>query len=593
MDQQSAISEITLLNLVIRKGYLDADEVERLTEVAREKDLATLDVAYEQGLLDPQQVENLIPLTDPTNFIPDYELLDLLGSGGMGAVYKARQLNLDRIVALKLMKLSDASSATRSQQEARLVARLRHPNIVAAYDYGLCQGRIYLAMELVDGETLQEWITREGPLPERTALLLLRQVTAALSHAGAQGITHRDIKPANLLLTRDDTALHRDSNLPLVKVADFGLARATTNEQDKTRLTLDGSTIGTPSYAAPEQMKDSHVDQRADIYSLGATLFFMLMGRSPYANKSVMQVISAKWNGDTDWSRTFPAPVSQGCSELCAAMTAPDVNERIARYEDVLHRIDDLLEQTTVSTPAPRPDIWASKSKHFLIGGGVLLAALLIVGFVMIPRQAAAPPGPVHVDLIPADRPLAPLFNGVSVPLRGAQSGTWVTAAEDLGDGLTGATVLAGTDGAHEFRLPSGDISYYQLTLSINPLEGAEVTVLLGSSPRQQPAIRLAGNQIIMGLIDGPSGEFRPSVNLVTVAFDQSGDQPHYQQLTILHQPDGWVVSANGTSLGGIHHEQEAQTRTVELLVRNGTAHFSDFGVLQLEPRSGNRPETP
>jgi len=585
MDQQSAISEATLIDLVIRKGYLEADEVERLMEVAREKDASTLDVAYEQGLLDPQQVENLIPLTDPRNFIPEYELLDLLGSGGMGAVYKARQLNLDRVVALKLMKLSDASSATRSQQEARLVARLRHPNIVAAYDYGLCQGRIYLAMELVDGETLQEWITREGPLQERTALLLLRQVTAALSHAGAQGITHRDIKPANLLITRDDTALHRDSNLPLVKVADFGLARATTSEQDKTRLTLDGSTIGTPSYAAPEQMKDSHVDSRADIYSLGATLFFMLMGRSPYANRSVMQVISAKWNGDTDWSRTFPEPISWGCSELCAAMTAPNVDERLASYEEVLQRIDSLLEQAEDPTPAHQTRRQSPRKRRIAIGGAGLLALLLIIGFLTYPRQAAAPPGPVRIALVPFDRPLAPLFNGVSVPLRGAQSGTWVTEAEDLGEGLAGATVLAGSNGAHEFRLPASDIDFYQLTLSINPLEDAEVDVLLGRGQKQRPVIRLGKDRIQFGTLDGPDNRWRPVAGSVEIPFTRVDDPPHYQQLTILHQPDGWLIEANGTELGGILHSENAQTHLLELSVRNGTAHFSDFGALQLAPK--------
>ncbi len=586
MDPQSTTSETTLIGLIIRKGYLEADEVERLTEVAREKDSTTLDVAYEQGLLDPQQVENLIPLTDPTNFIPEYELLDLLGSGGMGAVYKARQLKLDRVVALKLMKMSDASSATRSQQEARLVARLRHPNIVAAYDYGLCQGRIYLAMELVDGETLQEWITREGPLPERTALLLLRQVTAALSHAGAQGITHRDIKPANLLLTQDDTALHRDSNLPLVKVADFGLARATTSEQDKTRLTLDGSTIGTPSYAAPEQMKDSHVDLRADIYSLGATLFFMLMGRSPYANKSVMQVISAKWNGDNDWSRTFPEPISEGCSELCAAMTAPEVDERLASYEEVLQRIDALLEQTAESTPAPQARQKSPRKRTIAIGTTVLLAILLIVGFLSYPQPAAAPPGPSRIALQPSDRPLAPLFNGISVPLRGAQSGTWVTETEDLGGGLTGATVLAGTNGSHEFRLPADDIEYYQLTLSINPLAGSEVDVLLGRSQKQRPVVRLREEQIQLGMLEGAENRWRPIAGSIEVPFTRVEEPPHYQQLTIMHQPDGWFISANGTELGGILHPENAETHLLELSVRNGTAHFSDFGALHLTPRN-------
>ncbi len=155
------------------------------------------------GMLDPVQVDIVETLLSPEDVVPGYQILDLIAQGGMGVVYRARQKSLDRIVAIKTILVSqmhDQSSFARFEQEAVAVARLRHPNIVAAYDFGRHQGRLFFVMELVEGEDVQRTIENEGPLTENVAWRLLRQAAAGLSHAASAGIIHRDIKPANLLL---------------------------------------------------------------------------------------------------------------------------------------------------------------------------------------------------------------------------------------------------------------------------------------------------------------------------------------------------------------------------------------------------------
>ena len=204
-----------------------------------------------------------------------YEVLALIGRGGMGAVYRARQRSLDRLVAIKVLPLeasADELFAARFQSEARLLARLQHPNIVAVYDSGAtADGHLYLVMELVEGSDLAQMI-RVGKLSSSQTLEIVARVCDALQYAHQLGIIHRDIKPSNILFSTDG----------VVKVADFGLAKlhdasdATANPQ-----TLTGTVMGTPEDMAPEQRLGGAVDQRADIYSLGILFYEMLTGQVP------------------------------------------------------------------------------------------------------------------------------------------------------------------------------------------------------------------------------------------------------------------------------------------------------------------------
>ncbi|WAC20011.1 protein kinase [Luteolibacter sp. SL250] len=218
---------------------------------------------------------------------PRWEILGLLGRGGMGAVYHARQPDLDREIAIKLLPIessADEAFVQRFQREARTLAKLRHPNIVALHEFGTTpEGHPFFVMEYVDGSTLAEKI---GSLTVPEALEIVRQACDALSHAHSLGIVHRDIKPSNILL---DTAGH-------IKIADFGLAKWDQQHEAAMTLSRTGGFMGTAEYAAPEQVKDAaHADHRADIYSIGVLFYEMLTGERP---RGVFRPPSAKSGSD-------------------------------------------------------------------------------------------------------------------------------------------------------------------------------------------------------------------------------------------------------------------------------------------------------
>ena len=214
------------------------------------------------------------PVSELAALFPQLELLECLGRGGMGAVYKARQPRLDRFVALKILsreKQNDVQFAERFGREARALARLNHPNIVAVYDFGEVQGRFYLLMEFVDGVTLRQ-VLQAGKLAPPEALKIVPKICEALQYAHEHGIVHRDIKPENILVDKQGR----------VKIADFGIAKITGLEPKDMGLTGAQDIMGTPHYMAPEQVEQPQtVDHRADIYSLGVVFYEMLTGELP------------------------------------------------------------------------------------------------------------------------------------------------------------------------------------------------------------------------------------------------------------------------------------------------------------------------
>ena len=213
-------------------------------------------------------------LAEIAELFPSLEVISLLGAGGMGAVYKARQKDLDRIVALKILPEEfghDVKFALRFTREARTLARLNHPNIVSVHEFGNVEDIYFILMEFVDGSTLRDTV-QAGELKPKHALKIVPFLCDALQYAHDQGIVHRDIKPENILLAKDGS----------VKIADFGLSRMMNKENQATSLTQTNQVLGTPRYMAPEQFEASnHVDHRADIYSLGVVFYEMLTGELP------------------------------------------------------------------------------------------------------------------------------------------------------------------------------------------------------------------------------------------------------------------------------------------------------------------------
>ena len=214
------------------------------------------------------------PPAEIARHFPQLEILECLGRGGMGVVYKARQPRLDRLVALKILapeKERDPRFAERFTREAKALARLNHPNIVTVHDFGEANGFYYLMMEYVDGANLRQ-LLRAGKTTPEEALTIVPPICEALQYAHQQGIVHRDIKPENILLDKQGR----------VKIADFGIAKLLGLDRQAEPLTGDQQVMGTPHYMAPEQVeKPATVDHRADIYSLGVVFYEMLTGELP------------------------------------------------------------------------------------------------------------------------------------------------------------------------------------------------------------------------------------------------------------------------------------------------------------------------
>jgi predicted Ser/Thr protein kinase len=306
---------------------------------------------------------------------PQLEILELLGRGGMGTVYKARQRNLDRIIALKVIPpdaAKDPAFAERFGREARAMARMNHPNIVTVYDFGHTGDVYWLMMEYVDGVNLRHAL-RAGHLQPREALAIVPQVCDALQYAHDQGVVHRDIKPENVLLDRSGR----------VKIADFGLAKLLGKGPDDFTLTRTQQVMGTPRYMAPEQIeRPTTVDHRADIYSLGVVLYEMLTGELPMGR---FDPPSHKVQVDVRIDQVV----------LRALEKAPE-----RRYQRASEIKTDLASSVNWAAPAagsatlsaPTPLAWhtpapASKdspTEYPSFPGGVPLAQVLIVAFGMV-----------------------------------------------------------------------------------------------------------------------------------------------------------------------------------------------------------------
>lgn len=225
-----------------------------------------------------------------------YELVELLGGGGTGVVYKANHCMLNSFVAVKMLfphMVSRELAVRRFQQEAKATASLSHPNILRVTDYGTAeQGQPYLVMEYLQGLSLSELLEAEGDLPPLLAVEIMIQATAGLMHAHAKEVVHRDIKPSNLMI------IGKIPERFNVKIVDFGLAKPNRQEEGLSKITVTGEVFGSPSYMSPEQCRGENVDYRADIYSLGCVFYEALTGTPPFVGKdpidTIMQHVSKK-----------------------------------------------------------------------------------------------------------------------------------------------------------------------------------------------------------------------------------------------------------------------------------------------------------
>jgi eukaryotic-like serine/threonine-protein kinase len=282
----------------------------------------------------------------------DYELLELLGTGGFGRVYRVRDLHLERLVALKVLHPSltrDPSVVERFRREAQLAARLDHPNIVNIYDIGGRLGLIWYTMELIEGPSLAQLVERSGPLPMDKVLRLLREALAALAHAHGFGLVHRDIKPENLLIANDGS----------LQITDFGLALAL-------RGKFGGATSqsGTPQFASPEQLLGERVDQRSDLYSLAAVAYYALLGLPPFPGITPEQVLAMQTTNQLPVATDRREDVSEVLEEVLDRALSADVE---ARYGSAAEFLQAVNRAADAGSREPVAD-WARAAARWLRG---------------------------------------------------------------------------------------------------------------------------------------------------------------------------------------------------------------------------------
>jgi serine/threonine protein kinase len=282
----------------------------------------------------------------------DYELLELLGTGGFGRVYRVRDLHLEREVALKVLHptyTQDPAVVERFRREAQLAARLNHPNIVNIYDIAGRSGLLWYTMELIDGPNLAQLVEREGPLPLDRLLRLLREGLSALAHAHGFGLVHRDIKPENMLIEPDGS----------LRITDFGLALAL-------RGKFGGATSqsGTPQFASPEQLLGERVDQRSDLYSLAAVAYYALLGTPPFPGQTPEQILAKQTTNQFPTSRGRREDVTEVLERVLDRALRANVADRYATAAEFLQAVDRAAEE---SGREPVTD-WARAAARWLRG---------------------------------------------------------------------------------------------------------------------------------------------------------------------------------------------------------------------------------
>jgi len=360
-----------------------------LTELPEETLLERLKDASTAGLPPNRPATSPRPGAVPAEFAdhPRYRLVRVLGAGGMGTVYLAEHRLMGRPVAIKVIHpdlLRHPVAVKRFQVEVQAAARLDHPNIVRAHDAEEAGGVHFLVMEYVEGASLSRIVRDRGPLKPHQACRCIRQVARGLQHACDRGMVHRDIKPQNLMLTSQGA----------VKILDFGLARfartvvaeeplpSGTATGTGTTVTAAGTVFGTPDYIAPEQAQDSRdVDIRADIYSLGCTLYFLLTGSPPFPDKPSTEKLAAHVSMPLPPLVIGGHPAPPMLAGLVARMTAKKPADRFAMPAEVITAIDEFLAVDQLRSP-PRPKAnpraWIRRAR--LSGVGLVAVALLALG---------------------------------------------------------------------------------------------------------------------------------------------------------------------------------------------------------------------
>ncbi len=599
----------------IELKFLTAENARRLLSDSELESSSIGSLSVRRGMMSAELVDIVECLLSPTDTAPGYELLEVIGRGGMGVVYRARQVDLDRIVAIKtilLSSMSNANVAKRFEREAMAVARLQHPNIVQAWNYGQHNGRYFFAMEYVPGRTCDALIAGGNRLSPATVWSLVRQTASGLSHAHRHDVIHRDIKPSNLMVMPPPDGAELPPGVDMVKIADFGLAILSDANEDQARITTGNAIVGSPAYMSPEQFLGESIDYRSDIYSLGATAMNLLTGQTPFRGKTIPQLVAVKQK-PLDPHDTGIDELPTGHAELLVRMLSPDREDRPQSYSELIQSIDalpvdnSLQDRVTIrrsnaphahdsnagSTRISDAETQAIDSSE--ISGPVATSVSRRRVFAMIPIAAVVTafagygwfreqePGLRQYRKVSS---VSPLFDGVTLAgwdVGGTAIGAWnVTRAPDGSD----AIACFSTRGGLTHRLP--DWPHYRASLFVY-LTSDDVVVDIdfgftaGQPTSPRGTVRLTTQSITLGTKQADAGDMRE--RQVVAAPPSIRDR--YHVVDIERQETDWYIFFEQKFVGSIPIDALPSGNAIRIVMDGNnasdpTAYIADVQASEL-----------
>jgi eukaryotic-like serine/threonine-protein kinase len=522
-----------------------------------------------------------------------YEILSALGTGAMGEVYRARDTNLNRDVAMKILPdlfTSDPERLARFQREAQVLASLNHPHIAAVYGLEQTDGVSAIVLELVEGETLAGLIAR-GPLAVGDALPIARQIAEALEAAHEKGVVHRDVKPANIKVRPDGA----------VKVLDFGLAKAGAGEDARTDLTQSptmtfggtrkGAILGTAAYMSPEQARGRPLDKRTDIWAFGCVLYEMLTGRAAFQGDTFADTLAAILEREPDW-RALPGATPLPISRLLRRSLEKDPRQRLRDIGDARNEIDDALQAQAHAQLEQTASTQWSTERRVLVAGVVcafaaVCAAAAAIYFQHAPgvaspvRLSVSTPGQITPQLSATLSPDGRELAFVSTDASG-KSMLWIRALDALE-----ARVIPGTENAaHPFWSPDGrslgflaDSKLKRVDAAGGPVQTLADSALRNGGSWSQDGLIVFANKIGEGLaaIRSTGGVASPLTTLDRTRGDTSHGWPHFL-------PDGrhflYFASSDQPEQRGVYVGSVESKETKHLLTTDFKATYAPPGYL-------------
>ena len=516
-----------------------------------------------------------------------YKVIEKIGQGGMGEVYRAEDTNLSREVAIKVLPeqfTKDPQRLARFEREAKLLASLNHPNIAAIYGFEEADNVRFLAMELVPGETLQERVAK-GPLPVEEALEVCRQIAEGVEAAHEKGVIHRDLKPANVKVTPEGK----------VKILDFGLAKAFEGETPVTdisqsptlteEMTRAGVILGTAAYMSPEQAKGKPVDKRADVFAFGAVLYELLTGRRAFEGETITETIAAVLKSEPDWEQ-LPSDVPWRIRDLLGRCLQKAVHDRLDGIANVRIEINMALEEPAMASPIGVGGAAQPERRQWVMALGLMVLTAIVTSLAiwsLMPSSLLAPQPVTRFTITPPSA--APLRNsryndltlspdGEHIVYSALNQGTRQLYVRPM-DGFT-AAALRGTEGVTRefFFSPDGEWVVFTvggILKKVSFVGGAPMTL---SDATAQEGGSWGSDDTIVLAMGSPTGLYRVSANggqLELLAEpDLAKGQQGYQHPEIL--PGGNAVLFD-IILGGSNHQMAVlslETGEYKILVEGG-----------------------